>query len=188
MKVWTLMQTPAADGLFHKGVVQSGCIDHFVSGNSTEQNGKAIVTALLAELKLDDVKALETIPYAQLAAAYNKVAPEVAKTGAYVGGNPLANDWYLGDPLEVGFTEHAKTIPVMVGTVLGEFSFMPALSEEEKADAALIDSMIEKRYGRQRRAVHGFHLPRAVYRFHLEKSAAPGKRHVFVYDDLHLPV
>lgn len=73
--------------------------------------------------------------------------PEVAKTGAYVGGNPLANDWYLGDPLEVGFTEHAKTIPVMVGTVLGEFSFMPALSEEEKADAALIDSMIEKRYG-----------------------------------------
>ena len=145
MKVWTLMQTPAADGLFHKGVVQSGCIDHFVSGNSTEQNGKAIVTALLAELKLDDVKALETIPYAQLAAAYNKVAPEVAKTGAYVGGNP--NDWYLGDPLEVGFTEHAKTIPVMVGTVLGEFSFMPALSEEEKADAALIDSMIEKRYG-----------------------------------------
>ena len=144
MKVWTLMQTPAADGLFHKGVVQSGC---FVSGNSTEQNGKAIVTALLAELKLDDVKALETIPYAQLAAAYNKVAPEVAKTGAYVGGNPLANDWYLGDPLEVGFTEHAKTIPVMVGTVLGEFSFMPALSEEEKADAALIDSMIEKRYG-----------------------------------------
>ena len=147
MKVWTLMQTPAADGLVHKGVVQSGCIDHFVSGNSTEQNGKAIVTALLAELKLDDVKTLETIPYAQLAAAYNKVAPEVAKTGAYVGGNPLANDWYLGDPLEVGFTEHAKTIPVMVGTVLGEFSFMPALSEEEKADAALIDSMIEKRYG-----------------------------------------
>ena len=56
MKVWTLMQTPAADGLFHKGVVQSGCIDHFVSGNSAEQNGKAIVTSLLAELKLDDVK------------------------------------------------------------------------------------------------------------------------------------
>ena len=27
MKVWTLMQTPAADGLFHKGIVQSGCID-----------------------------------------------------------------------------------------------------------------------------------------------------------------
>ena len=52
MKVWTLMQTPAADGLFHKGVVQSGCIDHFVSGNSTEQNGKAIVTALLAGTNL----------------------------------------------------------------------------------------------------------------------------------------
>ena len=46
----------------------------------------------------------------------------------------------------------------MVGTVLGEFSFMPALSEEEKADAALIDSMIEKRYGAEGNYVAGANI------------------------------
>ena len=151
MKVWTLMQTPAADGLFHKGVVQSGCIEGFVQADDTD--GTAIVTALMEELGTDDVKTLETIPYAQLAAAYNKVMPEVAKTGVYVGGNPKANGWYVGDPCVVGFTEHAKTIPVMVGTVLGEFSFMPALDPEEKADAVLIEEKLQKMYGEHTEAL-----------------------------------
>lgn len=146
MKVWTLMQTPAADGLFHKGVVQSGCIDGFMN-QPKDSDGTAIVTALMKALRIKDVEKLETVPYHRLAEAYNKVAPKVAKTGAYIGGNPLPNDWYLGDPCVVGFTEHAKTIPVMVGTVLGEFSFMPALSAEEKANKELIDQKIAKRYG-----------------------------------------
>ena len=143
--VAALMQTPAADGLFHKGVVQSGCIDQVL--DLTKTDGTAIVTALMKELGVTDVEALETIPYAQLAEAYNKVMPAVAQTGAYVGGNPMPNDWYLGDPCVVGFTEHAKTIPVMVGTVLGEFAFMPALSAEEKADTAGIEARIRKMYG-----------------------------------------
>lgn len=102
----------------------------------------------MKELGLTDVEELETVPYHDLALAYNKVAPEVGKTGHYTGGNPMANDWYLGDPMVVGFTEHAKTIPVMVGTVLGEFAFMPALTKEEKADAALVDKKIHDRYGK----------------------------------------
>ncbi len=144
MKVWTLMQTPAADGLFHKGVVESGCIDGVL--DLSKADGTAIVTALMKELGFDNVEQLETVPYYELANAYNKVAMEVAKTGAYIGGNPMANDWYLGDPMVVGFTEHAKTIPVMVGTVLGEFAFMPSLPKEQKADAALVDQMLHDRY------------------------------------------
>ena len=35
--------------------------------------------------------------------------------------NPAPNDFYLGDPLAIGFTDHAQTIPVMIGTVLDEF-------------------------------------------------------------------
>ena len=146
MKVWTLMQTPAADGLFHKGVVQSGCVDGFVS-HPENSDGTAIVNALMKELRIKNVEKLETVPYARLAAAYNKVAPKVAKTGAYIGGNPMENGWYVGDPCEVGFTEHAKTIPVMVGTVLGEFAFGPALTAEQKADKKFIDAKIAKKYG-----------------------------------------
>jgi carboxylesterase type B len=32
MKVWSLMQTPSAEGLFHKGIIQSGLIDGFLNG------------------------------------------------------------------------------------------------------------------------------------------------------------
>ena len=119
MKVWTLMQTPAAYGLFHKGIIQSGLLDGFI--NNEPADGTEIVTAMMKELGLKDVEELETIPYAQMAAAYNKVAPALAKAGKYVGGNPAPNEFYLGDPLAIGFTDHAKTIPVMIGTVLDEF-------------------------------------------------------------------
>lgn len=38
-------------------------------------NGEKLGRALMEELKVEDVKALETVPYDALAAAYNKVKP-----------------------------------------------------------------------------------------------------------------
>lgn len=148
MKVWTLMQTPEADGLFHKGIVQSGVIENDVL-NMEKQGGTEVVKAVLNELGLteNDVEKLETVDYRDLAEAYNKVVPALEKQGLYVGCAPMANDFYLGDPRTVGFTEHAKTIPVMVGTVLGEFAFGPALSKEQKADKNLIEKMVKEKYG-----------------------------------------
>lgn len=145
MKVWTLMQTPAADGLFHKGIVQSGVIAHFME--DTGENGTAIVTALLEELHLKKAKQLETVPYPLLAQAYLKVCPALEAQGHYVGGNPKPNAYFAGDPLKVGFREHAKTIPVLIGTVLGEFSFMPALPRSVKKDSQKVVALMEKRYG-----------------------------------------
>lgn len=147
MKVYTLMQTPAADGLFHKGIIQSGVIGSW--GKELAPDGRQIVTAMLHELGLteQDAQQLETLPYEQLAAAYEKVSPALQRQGVYVGSSPAPNDFYLGDPRSVGFTEHAKTIPVMVGTVFGEFAFGPGipthndLTEEEKT------ALVEKKYG-----------------------------------------
>ena len=145
MKIWTLMQTPAADGLFHKGIIQSGIIHHYM--DCGDSDGTAIVKALMKDLHCKKVQELETVPYHALAESYGKVAPGVAAKGHYVGCCPMANDFFLGEPLRVGFREHAKTIPVMIGTALGEFSFMPALSEAQKQDKAAIDAMMNKRYG-----------------------------------------
>lgn len=146
MKVWTLMQTPAADGLFHKGIIQSGVIRDF-AGEDGGTDGTQIVKALLKELGLKRVKQLETVPYPQLAQAYLKVSPGLQKQGIYVGGNPKANAFFLGDPLKVGLREHARTIPVLIGTVLGEFSFMPALPDRVKNDPKKVSALMEKRYG-----------------------------------------
>ena len=119
MKVYTLMQTPSADGLFHKGIIQSGVANF---PNKALPDGTRIVKALMEELELKDVEELETIPYEDLAKAYNKVSPALAKEGYYIGGGePIPDDFYPGDPFVIGFTDHAKTIPVMVGTVLDEF-------------------------------------------------------------------
>ena len=147
MKVWTLMQTPAADGLFHKGVVQSGVIDHF--NDDTKSDGTKIVKALLSQLGFgeDQVEKLETVPYPQLVEAYRQVAPALEKAGEYVGGNPMPNDYYLGDPRIVGFRDHAKTIPLMVGTVFGEFAFGPAIADKWTLPQEEKVAMLQKKYG-----------------------------------------
>jgi len=131
-KVWVLMQTPEADGLFHKGVVQSGLLamKGFDFFDVRPGDGTQIVNAMLKELGFEegDAEKLETVPYPALAAAYQKASAELMPTGAYTGGNPQPGDYYLGDPRKVGFCDHAKTIPVMIGTVFGEFAFGPGVT------------------------------------------------------------
>lgn len=140
-KVSCLLQTPAADGLFHRGIIQSGVAGDDLLGRSNEDgNGTEIVNAMLRELGLpeNDPEPLETLPYARLAEAYNKVSPAVARSGHYIGCSPIADGYYLGDPMIHGFTEHAKTIPVMIGTAMCEFmGFAPAAPGEDDEAAVL---------------------------------------------------
>lgn len=147
MKVWSLMQTPCADGLFQKGVVQSGVLEGFM--DEPKGDGTQIVNAVLKELGLtkDNVEQLETIPYSTLADAYKKVAPDLAKQGIYIGNSPMQNEFYLGDPRVVGFRDHAKTIPLMIGSVLGEFAFGPGVANKYQLSEDEIKALIEKKYG-----------------------------------------
>ena len=152
MKVTTLLQTPAADGLFHKGMVMSGVIDPFVMGDSAG-SAKEIVEALLDTLGLESVKELEEVPYDALAAAYLEVKPAFMKAGKNFGGSPHPNDFYAGDPLVTDFREETKNIPLLIGTVFGEFAgFVPtaydrkALSRDEQV------AMLEEKFGAEKAA------------------------------------
>ncbi len=132
-KVYTLMQTPAADGLFQKAIVMSGVGD----GMSIPANAdsRPLVDGMLKELGLTaaEIEKLETLPYEALAEAYKKVSPAIREAGGYVGCAPIPNEFYAGDPREVGFTEHAKTIPTVVGTVIAEFGgFAPGLPKKHE--------------------------------------------------------
>lgn len=145
MKVWNLMQTPAADGLFHKGIIQSGVGQMMLPA---QDDGTYIISALMEELQFENITDLETIPYHRLAEAYKKVSPEVGKAGHYIGGRPIPNDWFLGDPRLVGFTEHAKTIPTMVGTVLGEFlAFAPGFKNRHTASYEEQEALVNEKFG-----------------------------------------
>ena len=148
MKVADLMQIPAADGLFHKGLIMSGVADETMMP-SCVGSGEKIVGAMLTELGLTtaDVEKLETLPYPELVKVYTKVMPAVAMTGAYVGGGPQVNEWFLGNPLQHGMREHACEIPLMIGSVFGEFAFAPAMFDKIALTETEIEAIVSKVYG-----------------------------------------
>lgn len=123
-KVTTLLQTPAADGLIAKGINMSGVIGPVLA--DCTGSGEKLGRALMKETGAENIKALEKVPFDTLAAAYNKVKPELAKAGEYVGGAPYKNAYYAGEPIANGFRKETAHIPLMVGSVFGEFgSFAP---------------------------------------------------------------
>ena len=148
MKVADLMQIPAADGLFHRGLIMSGVSSENMLP-SCQGTGEAIVTAMLTELGLTaaDVEQLETLPYPELVKVYTKVMPAVAMTGSYVGNGPQVNDWYLGNPLQCGLREKACEIPLMIGTVFSEFAFAPSAFDKTALTEKEMTEIVSKVYG-----------------------------------------
>ena len=149
MKITTLMQTPAADGLFHRGLIMSGVINDDVLQDSTG-SGKDCVEAIMAELGLKSIKELEKARYVDMAEAYEKVKGRLAKEGKNIGGGPHPNKYYVGDPLRVGFRKENADMPLMIGTCFAEFSTFKAapydkhtMSDEEQV------AYIEKALGEE---------------------------------------
>lgn len=165
MKITGLMQTPAADGLFQKVVVMSGVMDGKLMAEPKE-DGYRIVSAMLKELQIpeDEVEELETIPYRKLVDAYNKVSSEIAKEGGYIGCVPMPNGFYLGEPQWHGFTEHAKTIPMMIGTVFSEFSIESPVKNKYEVSEEEKNQVLEKKFGKQAKEIE-----------ELFRQAYPGK-------------
>ena len=65
-KVSDLLQTPKANGLFHKGIVMSGVLDGLLGSPSTDS--RPLVLAMLQELGLEEsqIEELETLDYEKL--------------------------------------------------------------------------------------------------------------------------
>ena len=104
---------------------------------------------MLKELKLSegDVEKLETLPFADLAAAFRKAGKALRKQNIQATTGPTPNDWYLGDPLKVGFSENAKMIPTMAGTVIAEFAFGPGVPGKHSLPAEERRKLVADKYG-----------------------------------------
>ena len=145
-KVTTLLQSPAADGLYAKGIVMSGVIGPVLS--DAEGSGKELAEAVMKELGIRPVKELETADYAALARAYRKVSPDLKKEGKYTGCCPHPNAYYLGDPVLRGFRPETASVPLMVGSVFGEFtSFAPMPWDREHLTEEEQEALIRKTWG-----------------------------------------
>lgn len=146
-KVNAMLNTPAAKGLFHKGILMSGVGGRRPAAPKTSK--KPLVEALLKELGEADVSALETVPFEKLRMAYRAVSPGLQAQGVMGWWAPTPNDWYLGDPYDVGFLDWAKDIPVMVGSVIAEWGFGPGVLGRDRMSEGEKRAIVAKQFGEE---------------------------------------
>ncbi len=121
MKVNMMMQIPAADGLFHKAIIESGVMG-IGRGNPAEEDSLTLAKAITDELGLDadSISRIETMPLSDIVNAWRKVSPKLKAQGVNTEFSPVPDGYYLGNPMEAGFTEKAKRTPVIAGTSIAE--------------------------------------------------------------------
>ena len=122
-KVVRMMHTPAAKGLFHKVVAQSGGSNNYRDTDpaASIKTQQAVAAATLKNLGLTggQIDKLKAVPYKELLAAgiaaQQAVAKEMGGTGR-VGWEVIADDQYVMRE----FCDWAASIPLMAGAVFSE--------------------------------------------------------------------
>ncbi len=123
-KVGTLMCMPAAKGLFHKAIIQSGTLLNIMTKEKSQALGLAVLENL--GLTIEDVKKLDTIPYLDLVKAGNDAIAQISgirRPGSETmfGFAPSADGVVLlQQPFSPSFADISKDIPLMIGTTLNE--------------------------------------------------------------------
>ena len=128
-KVSTLCATPAAKGLFHKAIVQSGSILKTMTSEQSRRIGREVVKQLGLE---NDIKKLSTIPYEQLLSAGN-TAGAILAAPAFADGAP----------------EQSRDIPMLIGTTRCEFSPSTYVPMFRNADMNMAKKVMSQRYGEE---------------------------------------
>jgi para-nitrobenzyl esterase len=161
-KVTRLMHMPAAKGLFHKGIAQSGGGLNYrtVEPATAIQRQQAIAAATLKQLSLDgsQIDKLKKVPYKDLIIAGTAAAREVAQAagggrgpGGGGGWDVIADDKYAMREI----CDWADTIPLMAGTVFSEMQGTLSRGDGRKNEwsQAEIDENLTKAYGEKKAQV-----------------------------------
>lgn len=148
-KVGTLMCMPAAKGLFHKAIIQSGTLRNTM----TKEKSQALGLAVLENLGLtpNDVEKLNTIPYPDLVKAGNAAIEKT--TGPRKPGSPVMSGFVpsadgvvlLQQPFSPGFADISNGIPLMIGTTLNEL--MKTVYGEKDLTMEQAKDRLAKEYG-----------------------------------------
>lgn len=157
-KAAALLQMPIADGLYSKVISQSGALCNRV--NSTVESEKKYWQALgsktveILGLNQDTIDSICTVEYEKLSAAAVKAGEELGRQGGLMLFEPSpTEEVFVGMECYVGFREKTKNIPVMAGTVLGEFSFMHYLGDKTRYTEMEKYNILEQTYGMNTMAI-----------------------------------
>ncbi|HYI93606.1 MAG TPA: carboxylesterase family protein [Bryobacteraceae bacterium] len=123
-KVTALMAMPAATGLFHRAVVQSGSMMR--SGNAA--SSARIAALVLEELGISkaELEKLHSIPTSALQAVQPRIAKRMASAPGNRGGlglwGPVVDGKILpAAPFDPGAPEMSAHVPMLIGTCVSEF-------------------------------------------------------------------
>ncbi|MDM7925971.1 MAG: carboxylesterase family protein [bacterium] len=148
-KVGTLMCMPAAKGLFHKAIIQSGTLLSVMTREKSRNLGLAVLEKL--GLTPDEAEKLDTISYLDLVKAGNEAISEISgprKPGSptMFGFAPSADgEVLLQQPFSPGFAELSKDVPLLIGTTLNEL--MKTVYGEKDLTLEKARERLEKEYG-----------------------------------------
>jgi para-nitrobenzyl esterase len=151
------MAMPAAKGLFHRAIVESGSLLR----GTPQENSQKTAELILGELglKADTIGQIHTLPYQQLLAAADKVLrsrrprpaggiPNSRTITDVLGFSPVVDGKSLpAHPFDPQAPELSADVPMIIGTTLNEF--VTAINHPEYEDMAAAD--LESRV----REIHG---------------------------------
>ncbi len=120
-KVISLMQTPAADGLYHKAIIQSGGVNHPNKSLAAAEEESRYMAERVVHYG-GSPEELEKLDFYDLAEATGKAIWDFKqKYGKTYRWQPIANDWFAGHPFDSSYRKETMNIPMLVGNVFGEF-------------------------------------------------------------------
>jgi para-nitrobenzyl esterase len=153
-KVSTLMGMPAAKGLFHRAIVESGSM----LSSATMESSHTLAEKLLKQVNLgaSDVDKLQQMPFPDLqkaaaeAAAFHMPATGIIDfrhVGAMMGWMPVAGNAALPEsPFDPKAPEISASVPMIVGTNLNEFITATNQPNAFAMTAAELESIVRKIY------------------------------------------
>lgn len=160
MKVSTLMAMPAAVGLFHRAIIQSGGMARATPKEQASANARRFVDALGVKTAAE----MQALPWQDVVAAMEK---------SRVQGGPVMEGATLPThPFDPVASPLSRDIPLMIGATETEATFFPNTPLDPIDDARLLELVKTSMRASDADATHLMEVFR---------QANPGKENVYLY-------
>ena len=164
-KVSALMAMPAAKGLFHRAIVESGSLLRGIP----RENAQRLADAIVGELGLgkDSLAKIQSLPFQQLLGAAQKVLnerhpkmpggiPNFRRISDSLGFGPVVDGKTLpAHPFDPQAPSISADVPMIIGTTLNEFVTAINHPEYEGMSDEILQSRVGEVYGVKAAAVIG---------------------------------
>ena len=169
-KVGALMSMPAARGLFHRAIVESGSMMRLGRADKSQQFADLIVAEL--GLNQSSIQQIHSIPFEKLVLASQKVmhdhnpapagVPNFRRLADTLGFLPVVDGKILpAHPFDPQASPLSADVPMIIGSTLNEF--ITALNHPE------YESMTEDELQQRVRAIYPEKAPRIIDAFRVDR-------------------